>query len=134
MAWAATQNQLTLSAWLLFTATTFWAFAYDTIYALQDRDDDIRVGIRSSAILFGSQIWIAVGIIEILMIGILALIGSLEHLNLAFYGGLAGLAGFLSQQVWRLRREINPTEAFTMFKQHVGVGFVILIGIWLGTI
>ena len=134
MAWAATQNQLTLSAWLLFTATTFWALAYDTIYALQDRDDDIRVGIRSSAILFGSQIWIAVGIIEILMIGILALIGSLEHLNLAFYGGLAGLAGFLSQQVWRLRREINPMEAFIMFKQHVGVGFVILIGIWLGTI
>lgn len=134
MAWAATQNQLTLSAWLLFTSTTLWALAYDTIYAIQDRDDDIRIGVKSSAILFGSHVWIAVGIIEILMIGILALVGSLENLNLAFYGGLAGLAGFLSQQVWRLRREINPTEAFTMFKQHVGVGFVILIGIWLGTI
>ena len=134
MAWAAAQNQLTLSAWLLFAATTLWALAYDTIYALQDRDDDIKVGVKSSAILFGSHVWIAVGIIEILMIGILALVGSLENLNLVFYGVLAGLAGFLSQQVWRLRREINPTEAFTMFKQHVGVGFVILIGIWLGTI
>ena len=113
MAWAATQNQLTLSAWLLFAATTFWALAYDTIYALQDRDDDVHVGVKSSAILFGSYVWLAVGIIEILMIGILALVGSLENLNLAFYGGLAGLAGFLSQQVWRLRREINPTEAFT---------------------
>jgi len=134
MAWSATQNQLTLSAWLLFTATTFWALAYDTIYALQDRDDDIRVGIRSSALLFGSHVWIAVGIIEILMIGVLAVTGWLEHLNLIFYGGLAGLAGFLSQQVWRLRGEINPDEAFTMFRQHVGVGFVILIGIWLGTL
>ena len=134
MAWSATQNQLTLSAWLLFTATTFWALAYDTIYALQDRDDDIRVGIRSSAILFGSHVWIAVGIIEILMIGVLAVTGWLEHLNLIFYGGLAGLAGFLSQQVWRLRGEINPDEAFAMFRQHVGVGFVILIGIWLGTL
>jgi len=134
MAWSATQNQLTLSAWLLFTATTFWALAYDTIYALQDRDDDIRVGIRSSALLFGSHVWIAVGIIEILMIGVLAVTGWLEHLNLIFYGGLAGLAGFLSQQVWRLRGEINPDEAFAMFRQHVGVGFVILIGIWLGTL
>ena len=134
MAWSATQNQLTLSAWLLFTATTFWALAYDTIYALQDRDDDIRVGVRSSAILFGSHVWIAVGIIEILMIGVLAVTGWLEHLNLIFYGGLAGLAGFLSQQVWRLRGEIYPDEAFAMFRQHVGVGFVILIGIWLGTL
>lgn len=134
MAWAATQNQLTLSAWLLFAATTLWALAYDTIYALQDRDDDVHVGVKSSAILFGSYVWIAVGIIEILMIGVLALVGWLEHLNLAFYGGLAGLAGFLSQQVWRLREEISPTEAFAMFKQHVGMGFVILIGIWLGTL
>ena len=85
MAWAATQNQLTLSAWLLFTSTTLWALAYDTIYALQDRDDDIRVGIKSSAILFGSHVWIAIGIIEILMIGVLALAGWLEHLNLVFY-------------------------------------------------
>ena len=75
-----------------------------------------------------------VGIIEFLLFGIVALVGALDIVNLAFYGGLAGLAGFLSQQVWRLRREINPTEAFTMFKQHVGVGFIILIGIWLGTI
>ena len=134
MAWAATQNQLTLSAWLLFAATTLWALAYDTIYALQDRDDDVHVGVKSSAILFGSYVWLAVGIIEILMIGVLALVGWLEHLNLAFYGGLAGLAGFLSQQVWRLREEISPTEAFAMFKQHVGMGFVILIGIWLGTL
>ena len=134
MAWAATRNQLELSAWLLFAATICWALAYDTIYALQDRNDDIQVGVKSSAILFGSHVWVAVGIIEIVMVAFLGVAGWLEHLNLAFYGGLAGLAGFLSQQVWRLRTEVNPSESFAMFKQHVGVGLVILGGIWLGTL
>lgn len=134
MAWAATRNQLEPSAWLLFAATICWALAYDTIYALQDRNDDIQVGVKSSAILFGSHVWVAVGIIEIVMIAFLGVAGWMEHLNLAFYGVLAGLAGFLSQQVWRLRAEVNPSEAFAMFKQHVGVGLVILGGIWLGTL
>ena len=133
MAWAATRNQLEPSAWLLFAATICWALAYDTIYALQDRNDDIQVGVKSSAILFGSHVWIAVGIIEIVMVAFLGVAGWLEHLNLAFYGVLAGLAGFLSQQVWRLRTEVSPSEAFAMFKQHVGVGLIILAGIWLGT-
>ncbi len=134
MAWSASLNQLDLSAWLLFSATICWALAYDTIYALQDRTDDLQVGVKSSAILFGPYVWAAVGIIEIFMILFLALAGWLEHLNLAFYGGLAGLAGFLSQQVWRLRSEVSPSEAFIMFQQHVGVGLVILAGIWLGTL
>ncbi len=134
MAWAATRNQLDHATWLLFGAIICWALAYDTIYALQDRADDTRIGVKSSAILFGAYVWLAVGVIEIFMITFLALAGWLEHLNLAFYGGLAGLAGFLSQQVLRLRREMSPSEAFSMFKQHVGVGIVILAGIWLGTI
>jgi len=133
MAWAATRNQLDPSAWFLFAATICWALAYDTIYALQDRNDDIQVGVKSSAILFGSHAWVAVGIIEIGMVAFLGIAGWLEHLNLAFYGGLAGLAGFLSQQVWRLRTEVSPSEAFAMFKQHVGVGLILLAGIWLGT-
>jgi 4-hydroxybenzoate polyprenyltransferase len=107
--------------------------AYDTIYALQDRTDDIQVGVKSSAILFGSQVWIAVGVMELMMIVLLAMAGAFERLNLAFYGGLAGLAGFLSQQVWRLREDVSPSEAFAMFKQHVGVGLMILAGIWIGT-
>jgi 4-hydroxybenzoate polyprenyltransferase len=134
MAWAATRNQLDLSVCFLFAATTCWALAYDTIYALQDRADDIQVGVKSSAILFGSHLWLVVGIIELIMIVFLALAGWLEHLNLAFYGGLAGLAGFLSQQVWRLRSAVSPEAAFSMFQQHVGVGLVILAGIWLGTV
>ena len=134
MAWAAVRNQLDPAVWLLFTATICWALAYDTIYALQDVEDDLRIGVNSSAILFGSHVWIAVGIIETAMLALLATAGWLENLNAAFYGVLAGIAGFLSQQVHRLRGAVSPSEAFAMFKQHVGVGLVILIGIWAGTL
>lgn len=134
MAWAAVRNQLDPTVWLLFSATICWALAYDTIYALQDIEDDLRIGVNSSAILFGSHVWIAVGIIETAMLGLLATAGWLENLNPAFYGGLAGVAGFLSQQVFRLRAEVSPSEAFAMFKQHTVIGLVILIGIWIGTL
>ena len=134
MAWAAVRNQLDPVAWLLFTTTICWALAYDTIYALQDVEDDRRIGVNSSAILWGSHVWIAVGTIETVMLGLLATAGWLENLNLVFYGALAGVAGFLSQQVRRLRGDVSPSEAFAMFKHHVGVGFVILIGMWVGTL
>lgn len=134
MAWAAVRNQLDPAVWMLFAATICWALAYDTIYAIQDLEDDLRIGLNSSAILFGSHAWIAVGIVETTMLGFLATAGWLENLNLAFYGGLAGVAGFLSQQVRRLRGDVSPSEAFAMFKQHTGVGIVLLVGIWVGTL
>ncbi len=134
MAWAAVRAQLDPAAWLLLLATICWALAYDTIYALQDIEDDRRIGVHSSAILFGARVWIAVGAMEMAMLGLLATAGWMEQLNVAFYGGLAGLAGFLSQQIKRLRGDVSPSEAFAMFQQHVGVGLVVLIGIWVGTL
>ncbi len=133
MAWAAVRNQLDPAAWLLFASTICWALAYDTIYALQDREDDRRIGINSSALCFGSRVWIAVGMIELVMLGLLATAGWLTHLNWSFYGVLAGLAGFMSQQVWRLRGEVTSPEAFAMFQHHAGIGLIILGGMWLGT-
>jgi 4-hydroxybenzoate polyprenyltransferase len=132
MAWAAVQNRLPLPAWLLYAATICWAVAYDSIYALQDRDDDLRIGVKSSAILFGSRTWIAVGVALTIMFILLALTGSLIGVNAAFYGVLIALAGFLSQQVWRLRTPVSSAHAFSLFKQHVWVGWAILAGIWLG--
>lgn len=134
MAWAAVQQNLAMPAWCLFGTTVCWALAYDTIYALQDRDDDRRIGVKSSALLFGHSVWIAVGGAELLMLMFLTMAGLLAELNFAFYGVLAVIAGFLGQQVWRLRQEISPTKAFILFRQHVGVGIVILIGLWVGTL
>lgn len=132
MAWAAVTRTVPLDAWLLYAATICWAIAYDTIYALQDRHDDRRIGVKSSAILFGSYTWLAVGCCLIAMLIFLALLGRLHGLNAGFYGVLAGLAGFFTQQVAALYREIPPAQAFHLFQQHVWVGWAILAGILLG--
>ena len=68
MAWTASRGTIESAAWLTFAATVCWAMAYDTIYALQDRDDDRRVGVKSSALYFGSRTWLAVGIAGTMML------------------------------------------------------------------
>jgi 4-hydroxybenzoate polyprenyltransferase len=132
MAWAAVTASVPWPAWLLYAATICWAIAYDTIYALQDRADDLRIGVKSSAILFGSYTWLAVGGFLAVMLLLLGFVGWLRGLNAGFYGALATLAGFLAQQIFALRHDIPPTRAFHLFRQHVWVGWVILAGIWLG--
>lgn len=132
MAWAAATHSVPLAAWLLYAAAICWAVAYDTIYALQDREDDLRIGVRSSAIFFGSYAWLAVGCCLTLMLFLLGITGWLNGLNAGFFGMLAVIAGFLSQQVLVVRQFISPTQAFRLFRQHVWVGWSILAGIWLG--
>ena len=132
MAWAAVRNSLEVPVWFLYAGTVLWAVAYDTIYALQDREDDARIGVKSSAILFGSRTWIAVGVSLGGMLIMLGLAGWLIGLGPMFYGMLAVVSGFLSQQVWKLRGSVSPALAFSMFKQHIWVGGVILAGIWAG--
>jgi len=134
MAWAAVRHQLESATWLVFAATVCWAMAYDTIYALQDRDDDIRIGVKSSAILFGSYTWLGVGIASTLMLVCLGAAGWILKLAPIFYVVLILTGGFLIQQIVRLRKEVSPTESFALFKQHVWVGLAILGGIWLGCV
>ncbi len=132
MAWAAVRNSLEVPVWFLYAGTVFWAVAYDTIYALQDREDDARIGVKSSTILFGSRIWIAVGVSLGGMLIMLGLAGWLVGLGPMFYGMLAVVSGFLSRQVLKLRGSVSPALAFGMFKQHIWVGWAILAGIWAG--
>jgi 4-hydroxybenzoate polyprenyltransferase len=132
MAWAATTSHVPLPAWLLYASTICWSIAYDTIYALQDREDDLRIGVRSSAILFGAYTWLAVACCLTLMFVLLALTGWYYGLNAGFYGMLAAIAGFLTQQVLAVRKPVSPAQAFRLFRQHVWVGWSILAGIWIG--
>lgn len=132
MAWAAVRGTLDPPAWLLYGATICWALAYDTIYALQDREDDRRISVRSAAILFGARVWLAVGVSFGAMLLLLALAGRAMGAGAAYYGVLAAVGGFFSQQTWRLRSPVPPGLAFGMFKQHVWVGTAILAGLWLG--
>lgn len=132
MAWAAARGAVELPIWPLYAATACWALAYDTIYALQDREDDTRVGVKSSALFFGEATWIAVAGALGAMLVLLGMVGWLVGANAVFFGTLAAVAGFLTQQVRHLRGVVSPPQALAMFKQHVGVGFAILAGFWVG--
>lgn len=132
LAWAAVRNELDLSAWVLFAATVCWAMVYDTIYAIQDKDDDQRIGVKSTAILFGSFTWLGVGIAALFMLGCLALVARINHLGVEYSFTLVGVAVILGYQVLLLRSKISGEKALSLFKQHIWVGVLILGGILMG--
>ncbi len=134
MAWAASRGTLDPPAWWLFGATICWAIAYDTIYALQDREDDRRIGVKSSAIFFGEAIPAAVGLFLVAMVVCLISAGHGSGLRMEYYLILTLLAGLFWWQVQRLKASVTPHAAFILFQQHVYAGVVILLGIWLGTL
>ena len=132
MAWAAVQGQLTAPAWCLFGATAAWALAYDTIYALQDREDDRRIGVKSAALFFGSSLRLAIGTAFGIMLLLLGAAGWMAQIGWAYYGTLLGVGMFFAVQVGQLRRPIDPPQAFGMFRAHVWVGVAILAGLVAG--
>ncbi|MCC2642497.1 MAG: ubiA [Nitrospira sp.] len=133
MAWSASRGTIDQPAWLLFAATVCWAIAYDTIYALQDREDDRRIGVKSSALFFGEAVPAAVGLFLSGMVICLMAAGQLSGLRMGYYLMLVLLTGLFIWQVRRLRTPIAPHAAFTMFQQHVYAGAAVLFGIWIGT-
>lgn len=132
MAWAAARHRLELPAWLLFGGTVCWAVAYDTVYALQDRIDDQKIGVKSSALLFGEAAWVAILAFEGLMLGLLALAGWTERIGPPFYAVIACAGIGMAIQTWRVRKPIAPALAFRFFRQHVWFGSAILAGILAG--
>jgi 4-hydroxybenzoate polyprenyltransferase len=134
MAWAAVRDELETGTWLLFAATVCWAIVYDTIYAIQDKEDDRRIGVKSSAILFGSYTWLGVGLAGFFMLLFLSLAGQVSNLGTEYFLGLMLVAVLLGYQVILLRSEISTELAFKLFKQHCWVGVIVLAGLFLGTI
>jgi len=134
IAWAAVRNTLEVSTWCVYGATICWTMAYDTIYALQDKEDDMRIGIQSSAIALGDQCWIGVGIFSGLMLALLGTAGWLRHLGWPFYTILAGAGLILGNQVLELRGNVSSTRSFELFRQHTWIGAGILLGMFLGVL
>ena len=132
MAWAAVRNDLELSTWILFAATVCWAVVYDTIYAIQDKEDDLKIGVKSSAILFGSFTWLGVGLAGLFMLGCLSIVAKINHLGVEYSLALMAVAVLLGYQVLLLRSEISGEQAFALFKQHSWIGVLILGGILMG--
>lgn len=129
LAWAAVRNQVAPPALLMFFATLCWAAAYDTIYALLDRADDLAIGVRSSAILFGRYVWAGVGVLFALALAGLIALGVLVPLGPAYAVSLALVAAIFAYQTWVLRRGADRSSTFRLFRSHAGVGLLILGGI-----
>ena len=136
MAWAAVRNEVALLPFLLFLATLFWATGYDTIYALMDKDDDIKIGVKSTAILFGAYTDIALAILFLITAAILFTLGMISGLgHLYKFSIILVTIGFL-YQVFLIRRGLERDGLFRLFKSHVWIGIIVLIGIvsdiWVG--
>ena len=134
MAWAAVRNEVGWPAVGLFVATIFWAIGYDTIYALQDQEDDRLVGMHSAALLFGPWTWVAVGSALSAMVVVLGLVGVATDLAWPFYVTLLLTGLLFAWQVRRIRYPIAPAQAFALFKQHIWAGALILAGLWSGVL
>jgi 4-hydroxybenzoate polyprenyltransferase len=127
MAFSATGARLTDAAWLMFIASVFWIVAYDTIYAMVDRTDDLRVGIKSTAILFGDADIAIVAVLQAATVISLALLGLRLQYGVAYFLGIAIAAGlFVHQQ--RLIRGREPARCFAAFRNNVWVGFALFAG------
>lgn len=131
MAWSAVRWRLDPTAWLLFAATVCWAAAYDTIYALMDAADDTRLGVHSTARLFGQWSWLAVGGLELGMLALLVWTGLRAELHVLYFATLAAVGLLFLYQLSRVRMQPDRETAFRLFRAHVGVGLIILLGIEL---
>jgi len=132
MAWTASRGRIDTAAWLTFAATVCWAIAYDTIYALQDLDDDRRIGVKSSALYFGSATWLAVAVASAMMLFLLGISAGTVGIGGIAYGVLAAVGIWFAKQADELRRPISPARAFELFHQHAWIGTAILFGLVLG--
>jgi len=122
MAWAAARGTLDRTAWTVFAATIVWAIAYDTIYAIQDLEDDF----------FGSSIWIAVGLMLGVMLVLLIAAGLQTGIGWPYFLMLGAVSVFFAMQTGTLRGVVTPAQAFQMFQAHVWAGLAIFVGLIAG--
>lgn len=128
MVWAAHLSTVNNTAWLIFLTTIVWAIIYDTQYAMVDRDDDIKVGIKSTALLFGDNVRSIIISLQVLMLLGLVLIGYSAILPWPFKVGIGGtILVFLYQNY--MTRQFSRMAYFKAFKSHNWVGLIIFLGI-----
>ncbi len=130
MAFAAQTGGTPQLAWLVFGVAVIWAVIYDTFYAMVDREDDRKLGVKSTALLFGEVDLFVIAGLQILMLAALILIGLLAELGLWYFLSVAGAAGLMAYHQW-LARDRQPAGCFAAFLHNHHIGFVIFIGIVL---
>lgn len=132
MAYAAVRDGLPLECWLLLAANVFYSFAYDTEYAMVDRDDDAKLGVRTSALTLGRWDVAAVMASYAAMLALLAVIGWQAGLRWPFYAGL-GAAAAMAIYHWTLIRTRAREGCFKAFRHNNWLGAAIFAGVVLGT-
>ena len=130
MAFAAQTGQTPELAWLVFGTALIWAVIYDTFYAMVDREDDRKLGVKSTALLFGDVDLFVIAGLQALMILALLLVGYRAGLSNWYYASVAIAAGLMAYHLW-LARERKPEACFEAFLKNHYIGMVIFIGIVL---
>ncbi|MCP4997051.1 MAG: 4-hydroxybenzoate octaprenyltransferase [Gammaproteobacteria bacterium] len=130
MAFMAVTEQIPPLAWVLFVATVIWALIYDTEYAMVDREDDLKIGVKSTAILFGRNDRLIIGLLQLVMMSLLLWVGLLAELGVSYFIGL-GLALLLAlRQQWLIRNR-SREGCFKAFMENNILGLVIFVGLFI---
>ncbi len=130
MAFAAQTGEIPQLAWLIFLATTLWAVIYDTMYAMVDREEDLKLGLKSTAILFGESDRLIVGVLQLMLLANLVLVGRRAELGAWYYAGVA-VAAFMSLYQQYLIRNREPDACFRAFLNNHPFGAAVFAGIVL---
>lgn len=130
MAFTAQANEITPVTWLIFMATVLWATAYDTMYAMADREDDLKIGVKSTAILFGEADKLMVALLQVMLLLDLYFIGRQSELGLFYNISLIIAAGFAGYQQY-LIKDRKPELCFKAFLNNNWFGMVVFIGVFV---
>ncbi|MEP0201036.1 MAG: 4-hydroxybenzoate octaprenyltransferase [Halioglobus sp.] len=128
MAFAASLNALPAALWILVLANLLWTVVYDTKYAMVDREDDLVVGIKSTAILFGNADRLIIAALQVACLATLAWIGLQFHLQWPYYLSLVVVAALFGYHLYLIRSQ-DPAACFKAFKHNNWVGMTIFLGI-----
>ena len=130
MGFAAQTGVLPRVAWVLYIAAVIWAAVYDTIYAMVDREDDLKIGVKSSAILFADMDKFLIGVMQVMMLYALVLVGRNMQFGNWYYAGVAGAGVLFLWHQWLIRKR-EPAGCLRAFLNNQYVGLVVFVGILL---
>ena len=130
MAFAEETGGVPAVAWWLFLAAVLWTMVYDTMYAMVDREDDVRLGVRSSAILFGRSDRLAIALLQLASLALLVVVGRVSGLGRWYWLGLVAAAALAVWQQW-LIRDRDPAQCFGAFQNNNYFGLAVFTGIAL---
>lgn len=128
MAFMAVTENVPNWSWLLFLANLLWTTAYDTQYAMVDRDDDLNIGVKSTAILFGKRDKLIIGLLQFIALGLLSYLANLLVLSWVFYVALLTAAGLFIYQQWLIKDRVK-VNCFKAFLNNHYAGMFIAIGL-----